>query len=114
MARVAKRVDLRPGSARLEPTFSLREVGDFLGIKATAMVDLVSFGRKYGAKLHPTRGGLWPTFIGAQKRRVTVSAIERHLRHMARLNGEVPPPPIIVIHGEDARTKSLAFQEVPS
>lgn len=71
----------------LEVTFSLGEVAAFLGITGTPLAELVKFGEDYGAALHPTRGGLWPTFKGAKFRRVPLGAVNRHLRHMARVNG---------------------------
>ncbi|MDR1281320.1 MAG: hypothetical protein LBK99_10935 [Opitutaceae bacterium] len=92
--------NLKPGASRLPPTFSLREVGEFLGIRNTVLMELVQFGRTYGAKLHPQRGGLYPTFTTGQKRRVPLEAINRHLRHMARVSGENPPPPIVLTGGQ--------------
>jgi hypothetical protein len=83
-----KRVDLHQAAAALEPTFSPGEVGEFLGLKRTAVFGLIRLGRQYRG-LHPTRGGLYPTFHPTHKtRRIPRSAIERHLRHMARLAGE--------------------------
>jgi len=81
----------------LEPTFSPEEVGKHLGLGATAVQELVNYGLKYKAHLHPTRGGLYPTFKGAKLRRIPLSAIERHKRHMARLDGVqgIPPTPFV-------------------
>ena len=91
------RVNLKPSGLALEPTFSLEEVGDHLGIEHSALAELVAFGRKYGAKLHPTRGGLYPTFRGPKHRRVPLSALDRHKRHMARVHGEPVPEPTRLI-----------------
>lgn len=95
-----KRADLRPSALTLEPTFSPAEVGAHLGLGHNAVAELVAFGRKYGARLHPTRGGLYPTFRGAKLRRIPLSAIDRHKRHMARLHGEDPPPPTVMLDGQ--------------
>jgi len=101
MPRVAKRADLR-GSAVLEPTFSPAEVGAHLGLGHNAVAELIAFGRKFGAKLHPTRGGLYPTFRGAKLRRIPVSALDRHKRHMAALAGDpVPPATLWRQHAEE-------------
>lgn len=91
--RVARRSDLRPARAVLEPTFSPAEVGEHLGLGHNAVAELIAFGRKYGAKLHPSRGGLYPTFRGAKLRRIPLSAIDRHKRHMSALAGDPVPPP---------------------
>ena len=92
-----RRITLTPASAlQLEPTFSPDEVGAHLGLCPRAVAELISFGLTYGNKLHPTRGGLYPTFKGAKLRRIPLSAIDRHKRHMARVNGETEPPATIV------------------
>jgi hypothetical protein len=100
--------NLAPAAFRLEPTFSLTEVGAHLGLGHSAVAELVSFGLKYGAKLHPQRGGLWPTFKGAKARRVPLSAIERHKRHMSRLDGvqDLPPTKLVDV-------KFAEVEEVP-
>jgi len=72
----------------LEPTFSPKQVGEHLGLTHNAVQELINFGLTYGPRLHPTRGGLYPTFKGAKKRRVPYMAIERHKRHMAKLEGQ--------------------------
>lgn len=78
--------------ARLEPTFSIKETGQHLGLGDRAVRELIALGLEHGARLHPTRGGLWPTFkAGHKSRRVTLAAIERHKRHQARLHGEPEP-----------------------
>lgn len=107
MPRATKRPDLRPSILALEPTFSPEEVGAHLGLEANAMAELVRFGRTYGAALHPTRGGLWPTFRGAKLRRIPLSAIDRHKRHMARVSGEAVPPATLLIKAD------LVTAEVP-
>lgn len=77
---------------RLEPTFSIKETGLHLGLGDRAVRDLVALGQEYGVRLHPTRGGLWPTFKAGHKcRRITLAAIERHKRHQAKLHGEPEP-----------------------
>lgn len=86
-------------TAALEETFSLAETARHLGCGRTAVAELVKLGKEYKAKLHPTRGGLWPTFkVSWKNRRVPLSAIDRHKQHMARLAGEPPPPATIVHH----------------
>lgn len=85
-------------TAVLEPTFSLEETANHLGCGRTTVAALVKLGKCYKAKLHPQRGGLWPTFKVSHKiRRVPLSAIDRHKQHMARLAGE-PLPPSTVLH----------------
>lgn len=105
MPRVAKRPDLRPSAVELEPTFSPAQVGEHLGLGHNAVAELIAFGRKYGAKLHPKRGGLYPTFRGPKLRRIPLSAIERHKRHMARIHGESEPPATVLV---DAHTQTSA------
>jgi hypothetical protein len=84
-------------SSELEPTFSLAETAKHLGCGRTRISELVDLGLAHGARLHPTRGGLWPTFkISHKNRRVPLSAIDRHKRHMAKIAGEPVPPPTIV------------------
>lgn len=84
-------------TATLEDTFSLEETARHLGIGRTSVAALVKLGKTYKAKLHPTRGGLWPTFKVSHKvRRVPLSAIDRHKRHMARLEGDQDLPATIV------------------
>jgi hypothetical protein len=69
--------------AMLEPTYSIDELAAHWGCGKRAVTKLVELGRTYGARLHPERGGLWPTFKPTHKsRRIPLSAIERHLRHM--------------------------------
>jgi hypothetical protein len=85
---------LNPVKLCLEPTFSLAEVGKYLGIKNTVIHELIKFGEDYGAKLHPARGGLYPTYKGLRHRRIPLSAIQRHINHMARLNG-TPNMPLV-------------------
>lgn len=97
MPRVAKRPDLRPGSLELEPTFSPAQVGAHLGLGATQVAELIALGKTHGAKLHPTRGGLWPTFRGAKHRRIPLSALDRHKRHLARVAGETEPPATMLV-----------------
>jgi uncharacterized ferritin-like protein (DUF455 family) len=67
----------------LEPTYSIEELADHWDLGKRAITKLVKLGRDYGARLHPVHGGLWPTFKPTHKsRRIPLSAIERHLRHM--------------------------------
>lgn len=69
----------------LEPTFSPAEVAVHFGCTVWQVMQLVKLGRVHGAALHPTRGGLWPTFKASHKsRRVPLAAVERHKRHMER------------------------------
>jgi hypothetical protein len=99
MARKRRASFLDPARFCLEPTFSPAEVGNHLGLEHTAVQELINFGIKYGKALHPQRGGLYPTFKGAKLRRIPLSAIERHKRHMARLEGltNLPPTPLVEI-----------------
>lgn len=70
-------------SLMLEPTFSIDEVASHFGCTKWAVNQLVRYGRAFGARLHPTRGGLWPTFKATHKsRRIPLSAIERHKARM--------------------------------
>lgn len=71
----------------LEPTFSLDEVAQHFGQSKRQIAELVELGRRHGQALHPTRGGLYPTFKPSHKsRRIPLSAIERHKRHMSRVH----------------------------
>lgn len=71
----------------LEPTYSLAEVAEHFGCSKDQVLKLVKFGATHGAKLHPTRGGLYPTFKPSHKsRRIPLSAIERHKAHMSRVH----------------------------
>jgi transposase len=71
----------------LEPTYSLEEVATHFGLSKRKIAELVELGRRHGQALHPTRGGLYPTFKPSHKsRRIPLSAIERHKRHMARVH----------------------------
>lgn len=71
----------------LEPTFSIAEVAQHFGQEVWQINQLVRLGRRHGVKLHPTRGGLYPTFKPSHKsRRIPRSAIERHLAHMAKVH----------------------------
>jgi hypothetical protein len=97
MPRVVKRPDLRPSALALEPTFSPEETGAHLGVGATATAELIALGKQFGRELHPTRGGLWPTFLSGKHRRIPLSAIDRHKRHIARINGEAEPAPTLLI-----------------
>ena len=69
----------------LEPTYSLEEVAAHFGQTKWQVAKLVKLGLAHGSALHPTCGGFWPTFKPSHKsRRIPLSAIERHKRHMAR------------------------------
>lgn len=71
----------------LEPTYSLDEVACHFGQSKRQIAELVELGRRHGQALHATRGGLYPTFKPSHKsRRIPLSAIERHKRHMARVH----------------------------
>lgn len=71
----------------LEPTYSLAEVAARFGCTTWQINELVQLGKQHGSKLHPTRGGLWPTFKPSHKcRRVPLSAIYRHEAHMSRVH----------------------------
>ena len=69
----------------LEPTYSPAEVAAHFGCSVWQVMQLVRLGRVHGAALHPLRGGLWPTIKVSHKcRRIPLSAVERHARHMER------------------------------
>lgn len=86
-------------TATLEVTFSLKETAAHLGCGRTVVSELVRLGKAYKEQLHPTRGGLWPTFkVTHKNRRVPLSAIDRHKRHMAKVTGDPLPPATIVHH----------------
>jgi len=80
-----------PGRFCLEPTYSPAQVGEYLGLSVVSVQALINLGEKYKAALHPQLGGLWPTFKFSRRRRITLRAIDRHLEHMARLNGVCDP-----------------------
>lgn len=94
LGEVAKRAGLtRPQleeifrRSKLEPMLTLAEVGEHLRLKSTAVFELVRLGRVHGQRLHPVKGGLWPTYKPSHKTRlVPMGAIERHLRHMGRVH----------------------------
>lgn len=74
----------------LEPTYSVQETAARLGCGAWQVNELIGLGRKHREQLHPTRGGLWPTFKPSHKcRRIPLGAIQRHERHMARVHDRV-------------------------
>jgi hypothetical protein len=74
----------------LEPTYSIAEVAAHLGCQVWQVNQLVRLGIKHGSALHPTRGGLYPTFKpSAKSRRIPLSAIERHKQHMAKVHDGV-------------------------
>jgi transposase-like protein len=82
---IRARADLGPAAVALEATYSVAEVAEHFGCSAWQVHQLVRLGRAHGARLHPTRGGLWPTFLPSRKcRRIPASAIARHLAHMER------------------------------
>lgn len=71
----------------LEPTYSLAEVAEHFGCSKCQVLKLVQLGHVFGSKLHPVRGGLYPTFKPSHKsRRIPLSAIERHKRHMSAVH----------------------------
>lgn len=106
MPRATKRPALAQSALSLEPTFSPEETGAHLGLGHNAIAELIAFGRQYGAKLHPTRGGLYPTFLSGRLRRVQLSAINRHKRHMARLAGESPPPATLLVESRPVEVEA--------
>jgi len=68
----------------LEPTVSIAEVAEHFGCSGWQVSQLVRLGLRYGAALHPTRGGLFPTFkVSHRCRRISLSAIARHKAAMA-------------------------------
>lgn len=71
--------------AEIEPMLSLAQVRERLGCGITRMHELINLGLRHQG-LHPTLGGLWPTFKLSHKcRRVPLGAIVRHEEHMLRL-----------------------------
>lgn len=94
LAEIARRAGITRDQAAeifrrelLEPTYSLDEVKHRFGCELWQVNELVKLGKKHGADLHPTRGGLFPTFKPSHKsRRVPLSAITRHEAHMARVH----------------------------
>lgn len=81
---------MAPATADLEQTYSPAEVAKHFGCAVGQIHKLVRLGIRYGAKLHPARGGLYPTFKPSHKsRRIPESAIEHHKRHMARVHDGV-------------------------
>lgn len=71
----------------LEPTYTIDETAAFLRCSPWQINKLVALGKRHGARLHPTLGGLWPTFKPSHKTRlVPLSAINGHLQHMARVH----------------------------
>lgn len=94
---VAKRAGIGRGELEaifrreaLEPTFSPDEVAQRFGCTVWQVNKLVQLGKRHGARLHPINGGLYPTFKPSHKsRRIPLSAIERHERHMARVHDGV-------------------------
>ncbi len=76
---------------RLEPTFSTREVSDFLGLKRTAMMALA---RNAEAR------GLWPRFLTASGRyRWPASALNNYQARLAAARGVNRPPAVQVLIG---------------
>ena len=74
-------------SRPLETTYSPAEVAKHFGCTVWQIQQLIRLGLRHGRKLHPTRGGLAPTFKTSHKcRRIPESAIERHKQHMARVH----------------------------
>lgn len=69
----------------LEPTYSTQETRAYLGCGKTQVFELIKLGERYKG-CHPTRGGLYPTFKASHKnRRVPLSAIEQHTRHVSKI-----------------------------
>jgi len=60
------------------------------GVSRWEIYQLIRLGTEHGARLHPERGGLFPTVKLSHKvRRIPLEAVERHLRFMARPRGRV-------------------------
>lgn len=73
--------------ALLEPTYSVDETAQHLGCTRWQVHELIALGTKHGERLHPRRGGLYPTFKTSHRnRRVPLTAIERHKQHMERVH----------------------------
>jgi len=71
----------------LDPTYSAAEVGAHLGLSRSEIHRLRVLGEQFGRELHPSRGGLWPSFhAGSRRRRYPLAAIERHKQHHERLD----------------------------
>lgn len=69
----------------LDPTYSPAEVAAAWGLSLRTIEELVRLGRVHRG-LHPTRGGLWPTYRPTHRsRRIPAAAMARHLAHMERL-----------------------------
>lgn len=69
----------------LEVTYSTAAVSRHLGVCARKVTQLIAFGERFQG-VHPTRGGLYPTFLATPRaRRIPLSAIERHKAHLKRL-----------------------------
>jgi hypothetical protein len=86
---MGKSSQFRPTDRRLEATYSLAQTCEHLGIGKTQVAELIRYGVQYGRNLHPTKGGLWPTYkLSHKNRRVTIEAIERHIKHQVRVHGE--------------------------
>jgi len=61
---------------------------EHFGIKKTKLHELLYWGRRMKGP-HPLLGGLWPVFRVSHKcTRITQTAIDRHLRHMDRLEDD--------------------------
>lgn len=79
MPRVVKRPDLGQAAVPLEPTYSPAEVAKHFGCTVRQVHKLIAQGRR-----KPYRGGLANTFKASPKlRRIPLSSIERHKRHLA-------------------------------
>jgi len=96
-AQAAARLGISPAQLEelartwwLEPTYSVAEVAAHFGCGKWQIQELVRLGMVHGQALHPLRGGFYPTFKPSHKsRRIPLSAIERHKRHMARVHDGV-------------------------
>jgi len=85
-----KQLEVMAHGWHLEPTYSVEEVAQHFGCTRWQINALVQLGLKHGQTLHTKRGGLYPTFKPSHKsRRIPLSAIERHKRHMARVHDGV-------------------------
>ena len=69
----------------MKPTISTEEARAQLGIGETELCRLIWLGKKFRG-LHPTQGGLYPTYkLSHKNRRITIEAIHAHMEHKRRL-----------------------------
>lgn len=79
-----------PATGLLEKTVSIEEAAAHLGCGRWQVNEFLKHGARYGRALHPWRGGIFGSFKVSHKcRRITVTAIEAHKRHLARLGTDL-------------------------